>query len=950
MYCKLLIPSSCGVCRPTLTVSRSGRVVDTNVTELLSRGTVMRLYLPQEAINSMMTVFNLARWQMERDDKVAQFEAQVEHMFKAYSKDPDIAHALRTLACLICLREQDSAQMILSTFFQPGAAIFARKAWFEERVVEEGESVGWLAWMAGWHRCVQTVHQRWTTHKERAASSDEESEDDIVKEFRNATTQTEAAPKPWSLADSLRLRGGRPVSTSINTKSEFEYFQEEMLTNPESYRESFARKQQERFGVPVPNEEPHENVPLRRTDSQFVDDEMFGPRDQPPPLPPPPGLPQAGAGTGLFDDDDGYHPANDKALPTAWKPSLRPRSAVDLDNPNAVKSFADNSADQHAMDEMLCDSASLESMTMHPPPHLARETPLDGGERIAERRGPHLGPKPYFFSNAGDNLIMAKELRDNGDAGPVRVSEFSELLEKASDSFNRIVLCENQCRNLRVKEACEEFPKKYTCKERERYVKDMWYCNAHSLPPKISTSIKSEVVSKEKPRPIQAHNTERLALNCPLLGTYERILKARCGRYTIKGRVKQNILYDMCCAADDLSKRGDGGQPIYPLMFDQTAFEFGINDDFKAAEAKMLTKVAELLGSEYAIYPDDLVDKCIAERQASIDWVMQCKDGRGFRFKHVIKMLTTMRQSGDRGTSSLNWFANALWVCVSLCLPGSYDEFWREMLKGNHRGHFSFPAWDGMGRITLVLNMEGDDLLGWSTREDCADRMVKVAHAVGWKAKDELQPMNKVPVCNEVGQGHVTYVGYHVYTLNNVPCAVDGDFVMFPELKRFLTTKAWSTTVLDPSERAACEVLNYMVYAQSFKHLKPMADLCRALANGWRTRHEKFSGIRGPAPLKVTSQAVIRDAEFRTGQILTGNDVNAFLRGTESRAHHATDSPYVTEKINAVALAMSSHVCGHEWGLVGADDILDLIGMVELEPLCFAADLRCRVPLCWWQK
>lgn len=810
MYCRLLIPSTCGVCTPSLGVSW-GKVVNVSDSELLSRGAVTTLYLPQEAINSMMTILNLARHQTDRGEKLAQFEAQVEHMFKAYTKEPGMAHALRTLAQLICLREQDSAEVIFSTFFQPRAAIFSNKEWFAERLVAEGESVGCLSWAFDWHRRVQTVHQRWTLHRA------DEPDDDTPE--------------------------GKPCY------------------------------------LPV----------IRGTLEDFLND--------------------------------------------------TPSKPVDLDNPQATANHADSAADQHAMDEIHQDSASIESMTLQPPSDLVGETPMDGGGRTAERRAPHLGPPPFFFSASGDNLSMAEHLRNNGDAGPVRVPEFAELTDQAAEAFCKIVLSEKQCCNLRVKEACDELPKKYTCKERERYVKDMWYLNCHTLPPKISTSIKAEVVSKPKPRPIQAHGTERLALNCPLLGTYERILKARCGRYTIKGRPKQQVLQSICNAAVDLGSH----HHIFPLMFDQTAFEFGINDTFKAAEVKMLTKVASLLKSEYAIYPDDLVDKAIAERKKAVDWVMQCKDGRGFRFKHVIEMVTTMRQSGDRGTSSLNWFANALWVCVSLCRPGCYEEFWRELLAGNHRGYFSFPAWDGMGRVTLVMNLEGDDLLGFSTREDSALRMLEVAHAVGWKAKDELVPMSAHHVNGDSGHGHVTYVGYHIYTKDNVPCVVDGQFVMYPELKRFMTTKAWSTVAMEPKERAACEVLNYSVYAQSFEHLEPVACLCRALANGWRRQYQLHSGLEGVgAQMRVTNTAVIRDVEFRTGMAISQMDVSAHLAGTAAS--------HVTERVTETALAMSSHTCGQGWGAVSAEDVLDLVGMVELAPLSSAADLRCRVPPCWWQK
>lgn len=94
--------------------------------------------------------------------------------------------------------------------------------------------------------------------------------------------------------------------------------------------------------------------------------------------------------------------------------------------------------------------------------------------------------------------------------------------------------------------------------------------------------------------------------------------------------------------------------------------------------------------------------------------------------------------------------------------------------------------------------------------------------------------------------------------------------------------------------------------------------------------------------MQVTNQHVLRDIEYKTGITLDEHEVRRFLSG-------AVD-PRVTEEVTEIALAMSSHACGHGWGTVTADDVSDLLGMVEMEPLATAADLRCRVPQCWWKK
>ena len=47
-----------------------------------------------------------------------------------------------------------------------------------------------------------------------------------------------------------------------------------------------------------------------------------------------------------------------------------------------------------------------------------------------------------------------------------------------------------------------------------------------------------------------------------------------------------------------------------------------------------------------------------------IEWVFKCQDGRGRPTEDVLKVFSTVRQSRDRGASSLNWFATGVHVVV----------------------------------------------------------------------------------------------------------------------------------------------------------------------------------------------------------------------------------------------------------------------------------------------
>lgn len=880
--CELSIPTICEVCWPSTYVSACGmsRRTDNFHAHKCAR---VRIHLPTRAVNSVTTILNLARHQLDRAEKLAQYQAQIEHLFKAYTKDSEFAFSLRCLAERVCIQEQQQSNAVVARRWTPWAWCRGRSGCLQDIDVPTGRFVGCRPWICRDWRVEQRVYMAW-----RHSNS-------VPPAVPGTVTSVHATGPFW--AGPHLVWDPHPGERTRATENP-NLFAASNHPRPnlsiEDGTASTTGSTATSFATAVSSEVVVLSAPVVQTPSVASSDPPT-----PPPTPPPPVITV---------------------------------SRVDLDDERATADTHDHEADRHAMDEMHCDSACIESITLVPPEDKRLETPGDGGECTAERRAPHLGPKPMLFSNNANNLTMAECTRNNGDAGPVRDEQMNPLILDAAKAFCDVVLDKKKCNNLRVLPMDKELPKKYVCKERQRIEDQMWTLHCESLPPSISASIKKEVTSKKKPRPIQAHGIERLALNCPLLGTFERILKARLGRYTIKGRDKMDVMKGICSAAADMSWRGE---KLYPLMFDQTAFEFGINETFKEAECIMLRCVASLLDSEYTIYPDDLVDYVINERTASIDWVMKCKDARGFKFTHVIEMIRTMRQSGDRGTSSLNWFANALWCCVSTCQPGSYHKFWENMLKGNHTGSFVVPAYDSLGQIELILNMEGDDVVGFANR-DIAARFCEVAHASGWKAKNELAP------ASANGEGHVTYVGFHCYTVNGVPKRIDGQFIIIPELKRFLTTKAWSIAFLERDERAACNVLNYMVYSRAFKQLTPMSNLCRAVASGWRQIHQQTSGSKRPSKLKVTSTAVLRDIEYRVGVPIATDQIGALLAGAEF--------PDITEAISAKALELSSHVCGHQWGIVDMQAVMELMGIVELDPLSTTAEMKTYVPPCWYSS
>lgn len=601
--------------------------------------------------------------------------------------------------------------------------------------------------------------------------------------------------------------------------------------------------------------------------------------------------------------------------PATWTET---RTSEDAAEPHFV---ADCAVDAEAQLSMDIDKFQMMSVTVLPPPDMQGDTPLDGGEKTMVRRMPHLGPRPFAFSNNGDNLSSANHLRCNGQAGDCREESVRELITQAAKAFAKIIVPSNKDKIMLPARVFDALPHKYTCKERQRYENDMW--NLTKFTKDIQGSIKTESSAKPKPRPINAHGIERLAVNCPLLGAYESILKQRLACFTIKGKPKQDVMRSLSAAAERLAQAGK----VFGCGFDQTAFEFGGNPSFKGAEDTVLRAVADLLGAEeFMEVPQDLLDYALNERLIQKDWIGQFKDKRGMKYKHVVQMYMTMRESGDRGTSSLNWLDNILWVCVSLCRPDQYEAFFKAMLvAAGNGGVMEFPAFD-LGMVRVVFNAEGDDIMLWSDRAQDRDRMTAMAHAVGWCAKPE-------PVA-ETGNGFYTYVGFHVHTVDGVPQRVSGDYVMIPELRRFLTTKSWGASNLPLDMRSVYEAINMEMAAKAFENLPSMAAYCRALAAGWRRRSTRTSF---PKYLKY----MLREIEMRTGVVLSEEQAANLAQLGAPHGH-------ASEEVADVALAMSSAATGGKWGELTTDDVIGLTGMVEFDPLSSADSLKQYVPRVWW--
>jgi hypothetical protein len=122
------------------------------------------------------------------------------------------------------------------------------------------------------------------------------------------------------------------------------------------------------------------------------------------------------------------------------------------------------------------------------------------------------------------------------------------------------------------------------------------------------------------------------------------------------------------------------------------------------------------------------------------------------------------------------------------------------------------------------LAFEGDDTLGCIGERGLQAPLETFFTDYGWKAKLRW-PKNMTD--------YIRFVGYDVLLHDNlvVEMAKD-DIVMFPEIKRALKTKCWSTCVtLTPDQTKTIDYIYACTMAAEYRHYPPMHNFYRCLAN-----------------------------------------------------------------------------------------------------------------------
>jgi len=191
-------------------------------------------------------------------------------------------------------------------------------------------------------------------------------------------------------------------------------------------------------------------------------------------------------------------------------------------------------------------------------------------------------------------------------------------------------------------------------------------------------------------------------------------------------------------------------------------------------ENRVLRHIVDVLGDDPQV-PKAWMEKVMADMDKKfIKGKAKVRDFATTPFKVIIE---SIRQSGHRGTSCLNYFINLVCWLVVLCKKP-------EDLIGKDRNGVLFSKYTSArdGKVyTLKYAFEGDDS-AISTTEDLsayADEIEQLWTSLGFR-------MKLVYVKNKL-----TFTGYDFYVDRNGPTGV-----MIPEIARNVASSSWTTSAM----------------------------------------------------------------------------------------------------------------------------------------------------------
>lgn len=447
------------------------------------------------------------------------------------------------------------------------------------------------------------------------------------------------------------------------------------------------------------------------------------------------------------------------------------------------------------------------------------------GNRTARARFPDMTPgdPAHLFANDPRNLEAANALRNKGVGVMTLTPDEESKLDMLDACWKKHVFTQKAIKESagRMQSWADSLPAKLTANQRAKVVE---LC-LHEPPQKggkyarysdmVEAFVKAEVVGKPKPRPIANHKEIRLGALARVAWVFEDVMFDALKYMTIKHRPKDVALNEMF---KHFSKMRSG---VY-VENDLTAFEFGVSKRLKELEQGVLRHIAKELG----VWEEGMLfERVVSDRSRACTWKMRYKDPCGEMKTLHIKMPRPMRESGDRLTSSGNFFQNVCCWLVFLCEPDqkTFDRTFAQMVATRGKNIFYISARDKQ-KYLARLGFEGDDTAGRLEEalvQGFAEEADKFMRRYGWSPKLSFKPL--------VGPSYLRFCGWDALIMDGV---VQEDFdgvVMCPEISRLLKTKQWTCTAVSDGELRMCNRIYATVMAQGFARVAPMWWFCRNL-------------------------------------------------------------------------------------------------------------------------
>jgi len=457
------------------------------------------------------------------------------------------------------------------------------------------------------------------------------------------------------------------------------------------------------------------------------------------------------------------------------------------------------------------------------------------GAREARGRFPVVTESEnYLHSNNPTNLQAAHDLRNVGIGNHNPLETEAQTRDALVEQLLSKLFTPNNVQKAMtsfVSIRATALPKKMSEAAKEQAERDALNAitqgDAVGFSTVVKAFVKSEVTGKNKPRPIANHGEVRLFALAKVAFIFEHVMFDKLQKSSIKERPKAEAIGEILW---NMHKMREGAF----VENDLTAFEFGISEPLKQIEQKVLRHIGGLIGLEDV--GQTLFDRVVDDRDKCVTWQMKYRDATGMTQTAKIKLGQTMRESGDRITSSGNFFQNLIAWFSYLVDPDHVSDAFDSLLA--FRGARMFYVSPRDKRISNVrgcdkrkkylccLAFEGDDTLGrfeetlWPINGDPC-MVGAFFERWGWRAKLVWKPLK--------GDTYVRFVGYEALIHDCQVVYENGKPVMTPETKRFLKTKAWTASTVTPQELKTCIRIFAATLAQGYVHVEPMHAFLKAM-------------------------------------------------------------------------------------------------------------------------